>query len=55
MIKVWILTVIFISYGNGVTSQQYSFDNQQDCLRGKNYMLDNVGSAQSAICLQTEK
>ena len=56
MIKVWVLTLVFISGGgNSVSTQQYQFATQNECLKANEYAIKNAGYARTGFCLLAEK
>lgn len=53
MLKVWMLTIIFRM--DGVSTQQYQFTSQRDCLLAKEYVIENSFYAKDGFCLQVDK
>ena len=55
MIKVWILTLILSSNGSNISTQQYQFSTQNECLKARDYAKSHSGYVDSGFCLLTEK
>lgn len=57
MLKVWILTLTFMGYEGKFDTAQYTFQNQHDCLKAREYVLKhNLGTGLdvNGFCLQTD-